>query len=60
MVAQDHIAVVAEVINQAFTLLEVEGDALIVVIGDPVVKPHGMLGNRQQPATHGRNRHTGF
>ncbi len=58
--AQDHRLVVAQVVDQACALVEVERRALIVVIGNPVVEAHRVLGDEQEPALHRRQRHAGI
>ena len=48
VVAQQHDRLVAKVVDQALALIEVERDALIVVIGEPWQGDQGMLGERQE------------
>ena len=48
MIAQDHRPLIAEVAQQALLLLEIEGDALVVVIRD-LREAHRRLRDRQEP-----------
>ena len=56
VVAQDHRALVAEVGDDPLALVEVDGDALIIVIGDLVADQHRGLGQRHQPVAMGGHR----
>ena len=56
MVAEDHRALVAEIGDDPLALVEVDGDALIIVIGDLVADQHRGLGQRQQPLAMGGDR----
>ena len=49
VVAKDHRALVAEIGDDPLALVEVDGDALIIVIGDLVADQHRGLGQRHQP-----------
>ena len=46
MVAQDHGLVVAKIPDQAWALLRIERDTLVVVIAQPPVILQGVLGDR--------------
>ncbi len=48
MVAQDQRRLVAEVADQSRALVEIEGDALVVVVADPIVEHRRMLVDVQQ------------
>jgi hypothetical protein len=58
VVPKDHPLVLAEVAHQPLLLLELQGDALVVVIRD-LREAHRGLRDRQQPALHGRHGHAG-
>ncbi|MNI56518.1 hypothetical protein D3C73_1115280 [compost metagenome] len=56
VVAQDHGLVLAQAGHQAFAFFQVQRNALVVVITQPLVEAQRVLGNRQQPvalAGHG-------
>src|SRR3546814_6735275 len=56
MVAQDHDVIVAEIGHQPLTLLELLGDALVVVVADAAIELQGKLVERQQPFPKAGNR----
>jgi hypothetical protein len=60
MVAQDHHGVVAEVLNQPRPLVDVDGEALVVVIAHAPMEQLRMLAQRQEPILHGRDRDAGL
>ena len=56
VVAKDHRVLVAEVGDQPLALVEVDGDALIIVESDVAAHQHRRLGQRQQPFAVRRHR----
>ena len=56
VVPEDHRALVAEIGDDPLALVEVDRDALIIVIGDLVADQHRGLGQRQQPLAMGGDR----
>ena len=56
VVAEDHRALVAEIGDDPLALVEIDRDALIIVIGDLVADQHRGLGQRQQPLGMGGDR----
>ena len=56
---QDHHIFVAEVLHQPLALVEIERDALVVVVGDAAEERHRHLVERQQPLLLRRDRHAG-
>jgi hypothetical protein len=59
MIAHDQRVVGPEILDDAFTLVEVDGRSFIVVIADMADEPHRGLRQRKQPARHRRYRYAG-
>ena len=57
VVAQDQRIVLAERGDEPRALVEIVGDAFVVVIADAVVEAHRLLRQRQQPLLQARHRH---
>ena len=58
VIAHNERDVVAKVMNNAFLLIDIIGDALIFMIADPPLKPQRMLCHRQQSAIERTYRHS--
>ncbi len=56
MVAQDKDVAVAQISDQPLLLVQIQGHAFVVVVGHAAVVGQGVLGDRQQTVTLGRNR----
>ncbi len=57
VVAEHHQRLVAQVSDQPLALVEPQGGALVVVIGQVRQHDEGMLGERQEPLRLGRDGH---
>ncbi len=60
MIAQDQRRAVAQVGDEPYPFSLGQRDALVVVVADPAVQPHRVLGQREQTFRQGRQRHLGL